>query len=566
MGQGARVSAAGGPGPAARPGRRRALALLGGSAALAACGRGGDGRTAPPPDLRALDGGWVGTRPERGHRLRGSNAADLRADGPPRRAAVLIAGGGIAGLAAARAFQRRGIDDVHVLELDDVPGGNARGHVLGGMACPLGAHYLPVPVAESVEVAEWLHQIGLLKTAHGRTVPDERHLCHSPQERLYLDGQWREGLLPPAVPGSARLAQYRRFAERVTALSKPVKGRRAFALPARRAAWTPELAALDRETFAAWLAREGLDDAALLAYLDYSCRDDYGAGLGAVSAWAGLHYFASRHGFHAPGNGNDGEDERDAVFTWPEGNAWLVRHLAEPLGPARLHTGRTVLAVAEGRDGVDVLAHDAASGRIEAWLAGTVVFALPPFVAARVLRTPPPALAEAVAAIGTAGHAPWLVANLQLDGPLVDRPGAPPAWDNVIHREAGTSTALGYVDAMHQTLRPHAGPTVLTAYHALPAGERATLLAADWRAAAARVIGELETAHPDLRQRLVRIELARWGHAMAIPRPGLQRHPALLALAASRGHHGRLRFAHGDLAGYSVFEEAFTLGTLAAAG
>ena len=48
-----------------------------------------------------------------------------------------------------------------------------------------------------------------------------------------------------------------------------------------------------------------------------------------------------------------------------------------------------------------------------------------------------------------------------------------------------------------------------------------------------------------------------WGHAMAIPRPGVQRHPALLALRAARG---RVRFAHADLAGCSVFEEAFTAG------
>jgi hypothetical protein len=44
---------------------------------------------------------------------------------------------------------------------------------------------------------------------------------------------------------------------------------------------------------------------------------------------------------------------------------------------------------------------------------------------------------------------------------------------------------------------------------------------------------------------------------MAVPRPGLQRHPALAALRAERG---RIRFAHSDLAGYSVFEEAFTAG------
>jgi hypothetical protein len=50
---------------------------------------------------------------------------------------------------------------------------------------------------------------------------------------------------------------------------------------------------------------------------------------------------------------------------------------------------------------------------------------------------------------------------------------------------------------------------------------------------------------------------------MAIPRPGVQRHPALAALRAIKG---RVRFAHADLAGCSVFEEAFTAGCEAALG
>ncbi len=132
--------------------------------------------------------------------------------------------------------------------------------------------------------------------------------------------------------------------------------------------------------------------------------------------------------------------------------------------------------------------------------------------------------------------------------------GAPPAWDNVVHGSRG----LGYVDATHQRLsQPLAQPVVLTAYHALPAAERARLLEPDPRPWGERVLAEIEPVHPDVRRRVQRIDLMRYGHAMAVPRPGLQRHPALMALRAARG---RLRFAHADLAGYSVFEEAFTAG------
>ncbi len=465
-----------------------------------------------------------------------------------RRAAVVVVGGGVAGLAAARGFTQRGVDDVAVLELEGSAGGNSRSAQLAGMACPLGAHYLPMPSPASCEVSDWLHEIGLLRQHLGRTVADERHLCHSPQERLFIEGAWSEGLLPPADPASATSAQYRRFAQAVRDEQRAGPAR--FALPAHRSRWDAGLAALDAQSFAQWLTEKGFNDEHLRWYLDYCCRDDYGAGIDTVSAWAGIHYFASRHGFHAPGEGGG---EREGVFTWPEGNAWLVRRLADPLA-GRIHTGRTVLQVTEQRQGVQVLAWNELTSQAELWDAQRVVLATPLFVAARLLSNPPNALRQAAALLQ---HAPWVVANVQIDAPVLDRPGAPPSWDNVRYG----STALGYVDAMHQSLRPNAGPTVLTAYWALPVPDRAALLGAEapvWRD---RVLSELALVHPDIHRRAQQLSLMRWGHAMAIPRPGVQRHAALQALRAAQG---RVRFAHADLAGCSVFEEAFTAGCEAA--
>ena len=110
---------------------------------------------------------------------------------------------------------------------------------------------------------------------------------------------------------------------------------------------------------------------------------------------------------------------------------------------------------------------------------------------------------------------------------------------------------------MHQSLAPVRGATVLTAYRALAVTERPELLAGSPEGWLQRVVADLALAHPDLPRRVRRADLMRWGHAMAIPRPGLQRHPALAALRAARG---RLRFAHADLAACSVFEESFTAG------
>jgi predicted NAD/FAD-dependent oxidoreductase len=505
-------------------------------------------------------GGWVGASRERGHLLVDA-AAPGQVPDAQGRCAVAIVGGGVAGLAAARALMRSGIDDIRLFELEDGSGGNARGHTMAGMACPLGAHYLPQPGPQAHEVRELLHDLGLLKMVAGREVPDERHLCHSPQERLWIDGQWTEGLLPPADPGSERERQYRHFARLVAHATRTL----GFAIPSVRAPWKPGHAELDAMTFARWLQMNGLDDPALRWYLDYTCRDDYGADAAAVSAWAGLHYFGSRHGFQAPGDDVPG---RDGVFTWPEGNAWLTRRLAEALGERAIH-GAVVRRVEVTKHAVDVDVTLAATGRTMRWTAEQAILALPLHAAVRVVAEPPAALRQAAAVVP---HAPWLVTNLQLKAALTDKPGAPPSWDNVLYEPDATtrSGALGYVDAMHQTLRPVHGATVLTAYWALgradavQTGRQRRALADDASATwSGRIVADLARAHPDLPDKIARVDLMRYGHAMALPVPGVRDLAALRALAPGRAA-SRLHFAHGDLAGYSIFEEAYTLGVTAA--
>lgn len=500
----------------------------------------GTALTGCTPEAPALQGGWVGTHPERGHRLRGALPT---ADGPVKQTGVLIIGAGIAGLACARALARRGVDDIALLDLEDQAGGNSRGHRLASSPCPLGAHYLPLPGTDAREVLEVLHELGLATQRLGRTEWDERHLCHSPQERLFFDGAWHEGLLPPA-DGAAGLAQYRRFAALVAEAQRDL----GFAMPTHRARWTPGHDRLDAQTFATWLDAQGLTDARLRWYLDYCCRDDFGADAATVSAWAGLHYFASRHGFHAPG---DETAEREPVLTWPEGNGWLSARIAQPLRD-RIHLGRTVLRVTEGRHGVEALAWNESTRAPERWAARAVVMATPLFVSARLLAQPPAAL-QAL----KQPHAPWLTANLLLREPLLLRPGAPASWDNVRYG----SVALGYVDARHQSLDPTPQPPLLTAYLALPQSRRAELLSEPWQHWAKLVLDDLAGTHPDLPAKVERIDLCRFGHAMSLPVPGLRGSAALAALNDARG---RVVFAHSDLAGYSVFEEAYTAGVSAA--
>ncbi len=538
------------------PSRRSVLAAsLAAIAPLGACSR---------RDVASYDGGWLGISADRGHLLRdataGSRSGALPEVSTTRHVGALVVGAGVAGLGAVRAMHAAGLDDCHVLELEDRAGGNSRGHSMAGMRCPLGAHYLPVPGEAAVEVVGLLEELGVRRTVHGKAVYDERMLCHSPQERLFIAGGWREGLLPPieSLPveqRAATLAQYRTFGAAVAAAGEGG----AFAVPTARARWSDALAALDRVTFVAWLDAEGLTAPALRWYLDYCCRDDYGAGAAQVSAWAGLHYFASRHGFRAPGDEGRGGDAGDGILTWPEGNAWLAERLAAPLGD-RLHGGRVAIAVRERRDAVEVDAWNVATRQRERWIASHVVLATPLFVSARLLESPPAALVATPQAVP---HAPWVVANLQLDAALDDRAGAPPSWDNVVYGGAG----LGYVDAMHQSTRPFAGPTVLTAYAALGGDSAAALVANrkrllgdDWRPWAEGVVADLALVHPDLPAKVRRVDLMRYGHAMSVPAPGVRSSAALAALAEPQR---RVHFAHADLSGYSVFEEALFHGTRA---
>ena len=511
-----------------------------------------------------ISGGFTGIHPERGHLLQAPQAWPTAS--VTLTTNVLILGGGVAGLAAARALRLKGQNDFALLELEDAAGGNARGGVVNGIACPLGAHYLPVPSDSAPEVQDLLEELGLRQRISGRWQYDERHLCHSPQELLFFNGAWQDGLLPVQGVGSETLRQYQIF----SALIEQERKASRWTIPTSKKALAPVQQAWTAITFIAYLNQNGLTDPHLRWYLNYCCRDDFGAGIATVSAWAGIHYFASRHGFHAPGGAESAE--REGVLTWPEGNAWLTQRLAAPL-KERLKTGRVVLRMTNLKHGVEVDAFNTATQTVERWQAQRAIVALPIFVAARVLQNPPDLLRQAAA---RTVYAPWLVANLHLKTPLHDRPGPAPSWDNVLYGAPG----LGYVDAMHQSLKPVPGATVLTYYRALgdvpggPSAGRRLLQDQPWTAWRDEILAELALAHPDLAGKTSRIEITRYGHAMAVPVPRDLNQISLQTPSSKRKQllktehflyrHERLTFAHSDWAGYSVFEEAFTLGHWAA--
>ena len=526
--------------------RREILAaFLGLPAALSAC------RSKRKP--RVPEGEIVGASDRFGHLLRGTPSFTVPADRWSRTSAVIV-GGGVAGLAAAWRLKKAGFEDFILLELESAPGGNSRSGSSTVTRFPWGAHYIPAPLKENRALVSLLDEMGTLEGTDedGEPVVREEFLCRDPQERVFYKGRWYEGLYLYAGANGRDIADLEAFRAEVDRWVewRDGRGRRAFAVPVSASSSDPEVTALDRISFADWIEGKGWKSRRLRWLLDYSCRDDYGLTIEQTSAWAGLFYLASRM--------RKAGAQSQPLVSWPEGNGRLASHLYRNVKePVRL--GLAVCDIQpqdpQGGGGLRVTAVDQARVA-QGWHADRVIFSAPHFLTRFVIRDYRQRAPQHVASFQ---YGAWMVANLSLRG----RPreaGFPLCWDNVLYE----SPSLGYITATHQSGRDH-GPTVWTYYYPLcdedTRAARTRLLSTGREQWADVVLADLERPHRDLRDLVERLDVMRWGHAMVQPRPGFIWGGARqAAMTPYRGIH----FAHSDLSGVSLFEEAFYHGLRAA--
>jgi len=485
-----------------------------------------------------------GPSTQRGHRIRDGfvfpdptefNSSD-----------VLIVGGGMAGLSAAWRLQKKGGTRFQVFELEDEVGGNSRSGVNSVSPYPWGAHYVTLPNDEAEFVHELYAELGITQgSRRGRRIYNEYYLCQAPQERLFQSHKWHEGLLPKVGLSAEDDKQAQDFFAHIEILrhQKGRDGKFAFAIPLELSSQDSKFLAWDQLTMQDYMHKMGWTSVPLHWYVNYCCRDDYGTPHAQVSAWAGLHYFCSRRG-RADGV------EASAVLTWPEGNGWLVNRLREKL-QGSIKTGSMAIKVESTGSGVTVDFWQEKSHTVSRWQGQYLILAIPRFVAARLVPQK----------ISLPSYSPWLVANLTLSRLPKQNLGAPLSWDNVFYQ----SPSLGYVVATHQSPQIHTGASVWTYYrpldHLPPAEARREALTRSpefWRE---QILEELAQAHPEIRDCVKQVELWTWGHAMARPVPGFLWGSERQKMLASVG---RIHFAHSDMSGISLFEEANYRGVKAA--
>jgi len=514
--------------------------FLGAALASTAC------RSAPPA---FPDGEIVGQSADLGHLLRSPVQYNVPPDDWETKK-VIIVGGGIAGLTAAWKLKQQNFDDFLLVELEKDAGGTSisgRGEPVG---YPWAAHYLPVPFQENSELISLLDEMSLTegRSGDGSVVIKEQYLCREPEERVFYKGRWYDGLYLHVGESDDDKRQFAGFQRQINYWVnwRDAAGRRAFVVPSANCSDDAEVTALDKVSFADWLQQNGLTSERIRWYCDYACRDDYGLKLEQTSAWAGLFYFCSRV--------RKSGDESQPFITFPEGNGRFVSHF---VGKISEHLRRSMMAVeiVPTEKGVDVIClNDGVTRGIHC---EKVIFAAPIFTGPYLIRG---FRDDAPFDAGEFQHNAWFVANLFLK----DRPKPrfakdfPLAWDNVLYE----SPSLGYVNATHQKGIDY-GPTIFTYYYPMchePNG-RTTLFNYDWRQLADVCLTDLSRAHPDIYELTTRIDIMRWGHAMVSPRPnfiwsGIREK----AVKPYRNIH----FAHTDLSGIALFEEAFYHGLRAA--
>ena len=460
---------------------------------------------------------------------------------------ILIIGGGISGLSAARYLSKSGENDFSIIEMEDKLGGNSKNGENQWSKYPLGAHYLPFPNKEDKLLIDFLEECKIILGYDGNNNPilDEEQITFPKTERLFYQNKWDDNIIPKndfnhkvnlEIDAFFKLMQFYRE-------KKDSKGKFWFDIPLENSSKDEEITKLDKITFKQWLDIQNFKSEELTWLLNYSCRDDFGLGIDFVSAWAGIHYFAGRkHNF--------AKNYHAEEFTWPEGNARLVEYLFK-YSKSKKISNHLVFDCKIIDNKIVTLAYDNNNKTTKKFISDKVIFCTPQYVNKHIFKDK---------SILNICYVPWFIATITFDKNFLNIEDF--AWDNVIYNGLG----LGYIYNQHQHLNQINENKVISYYYSFndidTNKSREKLYHSTEEELKSIVISDLKKAHHYIEEHILNIEFHKLGHGMICPIPNYIHSENLKTLNQSIDN--KIFFAHSDLTGISIFEEAFHQGIKAA--
>ena len=218
--------------------------------------------------------------------------------------------------------------------------------------------------------------------------------------------------------------------------------------------------------------------------------------------------------------------------------------------PSRIFPAHLAWKVEDTENGAVVSALNCLNDKSVEFQCSKTILALPFFVRKRIFN-----LEKELASFS---YAPWVVVNIHIEN-FEEELGY---WDNVPFE----SKSLGYIVSTHQDLKGTvANQKTLTWYLPLvnsdPVAERKSAREKEASYWIEQAVLDIEKMHERIREYVTGAEAWVWGHGMVRPVPGMiwgeERN-------AAKSREGNVHFAHSDLSGMSVFEEAFYQGIRAA--
>lgn len=464
---------------------------------------------------------------------------------------IAIIGAGVSGLSAANYLVKHQVKDFLVFDLANKYGGNSISDTNQTSAYPWAAHYLPIVNNSNTELIDFLHEHNIITgfDVQGLPIYNEYYLCFDPEERLFINGQWQDGIVPNfGIPQKDKneIARFfdliNEYKYKVGLDEKPV-----FEIPLSQASQDLEFKQLDTISFSTFLEKNNFKSSYLLWYLNYCCKDDYGSTLIDTSAYAGLHYFSARRAKAA-------NADSSAVLTWPEGNAFLINKLSKSCTHA-IKTDHLITSINIVNNKVDVVSYNTKTNECLTYRCNQAIVATPHYINQYILSNLPSFNKKNNNVLFE--YTPWMVANITVSD-LPEYKGEPLSWDNVLYH----SKSLGYVNACHQNVNKYNTTQVLTYYLPLvdlPVKEaRKKAREKTHQEWVTEIVADLELAHKDIKNYITNIDIKIWGHGMIKPKSNFIFNTNKESL--SKTIDNKLFFAHTDLSGISIFEEGFAQG------